>query len=64
MKEEYYSNRICYQFSTEESALQAYEIANKICEDYFFMEGIVELDVMVVKVPSWFPYSPIHGKRI
>lgn len=62
IKEQYFSNRISYEFANEESAKEAYKIANRICEQDFFMEGIVELDVTVVKVPVWFPFIPKYGK--
>jgi|GEM_PF-6978417 len=64
IKENYFSNRISYQFQNENSAKEAYEIAAKICEDTFFMEGICELDVTIIKVPAWFPFIPKHGKEI
>ena len=64
IKESYFTNRDSYKFATEESAKEAYEIANRICENDFFMEGIVELDVTVVKVPNWFPFVPKHGVKL
>lgn len=64
IKESYFSNRTAYEFATEESAKEAYELANKICERDFFMEGIVELNVTIVKVPNWFPFKPKHGKEM
>lgn len=64
IKEAYFSNRLSYEFPNEDSAKQAYKIANKICEDNFFMEGIVELDVTIVKVPTWFPFVPKYGKQV
>ena len=64
IKEEYYSNRVSYEFATEASAKEAYEIAKNICERDFFMEGIVELDVYIVRVPKWFPFKPKHGKEL
>ena len=64
IKEEYFNNRTSYQFLNEVSAKEAYNIANKICERDYFMEGIVELDVLIVKVPNWFPFIPKHGKLI
>ncbi len=57
IKEAYFSNRTSYQFATEQSAKEAYELAKNICERYFFMEGIVELDCYIVRVPNWFPFN-------
>jgi hypothetical protein len=64
IREEYFSYRTTYEFSTEESAKEAYVLANSIIEAQFFMIGIVELDKTIVKVPSWFPFIPKHGKEI
>jgi len=64
IKESCFSNRTSYEFATESSAKEAYELAKNICERDFFMEGIVELDCYIVRVPKWFPFKPKHGKQI